>query len=160
MSCLLSPSVEKNQCSEVTLSCVSEGTFFGCEFHYHPVCTWWLTVELAFPKHLLYHCWETGVVVMSVWPHPGVYPLLVVPKAGGHVNISVLMETTDGKWSHLNLNSKCFDWGLSTQTSQSGRIWKSTGTVTAMIRVLLFVIIVTTQGKEPIPYLIKHSSGM
>ena len=31
ISCLLSPSVEKNQCSGVTLSCVSEGTFFWCE---------------------------------------------------------------------------------------------------------------------------------
>lgn len=52
---------------------------------------------------------------MSVWPHPGVYPALVVPKAGCHVNISVLMETTDRKWNHLNLNSKCFDWDLSAQ---------------------------------------------
>lgn len=98
---------------------------------------------------------------MSVWPHPGVYPALVVPKAGCHVNVSVLMETTDRKWSHLNLNSKRFDWDLSAQTSQFGRIWKSSGTVTtAMTRVLLFVIIVTTQGKEPMPYLIKHTSGM
>lgn len=86
--------------------------------------------------------------------------MLAVPKAGCQVNISVLMETTDRKWSHLNLNSKCFDWDLSAQTSQFERIWKPTGTVTAMIGVLLFVIIDTTQGKEPIPYLIKHSSGM
>lgn len=98
---------------------------------------------------------------MSVWPHPGVYPALVVPKAGCHVNVSVLLETTDRKWSHLNLNSKHLDWDLSAQTSQFERIWKSSGTVaTAMTRVLLFVIIVTTQGKEPMPYLIKHTSGM
>lgn len=41
---------------------VPQRGLFWSEVHYHPVCTWWLTIEPAFSKHLLYHCWETRVV--------------------------------------------------------------------------------------------------